>query len=112
MCKYQQNVQATLLEMGHKRGLGEVETSDMDCAELVEVLAEYFDGRMRDIEERRTLAEDRVKELTEGLKETMVLFKEREEDFDSLARINKEQEVKVVICDDPPLLMTKTFPAD
>lgn len=44
---------------------------------------------------KRKAAEERVAELTEGLKETMVLFTEREESFDSLARINKEQERKV-----------------
>lgn len=36
-----------------------------------------------------------MEELTEGLKETMLLFKEREESFDSLAAINREQEKKV-----------------
>lgn len=45
--------------------------------------------------ESKSKAEKRVEELVEGLRETMDLFKEREESFDGLARINKEQERKV-----------------
>lgn len=47
------------------------------------------------VEGKRILAEKRIVELTEGLKEAMVLFAEREESFDSLAGINKELERKV-----------------
>lgn len=47
--------------------------------------------------ESKSKAEKRVEELVEGLRETMDLFKEREESFDGLARINKEQERKVLL---------------
>lgn len=63
----------------------------MDCQRIVHLCCESLAKE----KESRTTAEKRVTELTEGLKETMALFTEREESFDSLARINKEQERKV-----------------
>lgn len=45
---------------------------------------------------RSEVLEARVSDLTAGLKEAMVLFKEREDSFDSLATINLQQEKKVI----------------
>lgn len=70
----------------------------VDCKRVVQLVGEYLISRGQEMSEekgKRKAAEKRVAELTEGLKETMVLFTEREESFDSLARINKEQERKV-----------------
>lgn len=70
----------------------------VDCQRIVELIGDFFRSQnqaMGEERERSLRAETRVRELTEGLKETALLFKEREESFDSLARINKEQERKV-----------------
>lgn len=66
----------------------------VQCKDLLRIMNEIAERQTEEVE-RRTKAEKRIVELTEGLKETMVLFEEREESFDSLARINKEQERKV-----------------
>lgn len=70
----------------------------LDCLGIIELMGEFWKEREGEVlmnEERTLSAENRVKELTEGLKEAMVLFKEREQSFDSLAKINREQEKKV-----------------
>lgn len=69
-----------------------------DCCGIVQLVDELLNGRAQEmtvVEGKRILAEKRIVELTEGLKEAMVLFAEREESFDSLAGINKELERKV-----------------
>lgn len=61
-------------------------------------MGEFLVGKCQEMVaelESKSKAEKRVEELVEGLRETMDLFKEREESFDGLARINKEQERKV-----------------
>lgn len=72
---------------------------NLDCESFIRAAIEKFlldqKGQLTKEKDRRTVAETRVDELTDGLKETMILFKEREENFDSLARINKEQTKKV-----------------
>lgn len=69
-----------------------------DCRLIVQKLGEFLVNQAESLlagKESRMAAELRVKELTEGLRETMVLFKEREESFDSLAGISKDQGRKV-----------------
>lgn len=89
----------SILELNRKHSFLEIHSNELDecprdCRKVIEVLSNFLES-YTESETRRLFAEKRVEELTEGLKETMLLFKEREESFDSLAAINREQEKKV-----------------
>ena len=97
----QQRLWESLLEAASRTAFSSVveehkmKPEEGDSCKRVVALWEAFLKRAEEEKERRVKAEGRVEELKGGLKEAMELFREREESFDSLARINKEQERKV-----------------